>query len=380
VVSRPAGPQYSEVAIVGGVFRVEGAAGARTVGRRGAGRGRRRRSWWLAVALIGALAAAGLACDVADPGPDDTLTDAKLATPADYTVETPVVAGGPAVDVYRPHSPATGTPVLVYIHSGGWYSGNRGEITDPTRSAGRAVLAQVRRGFTVVSVDYALAFDAPFPAGLLDVKRGIRWIRSRPEWAQSRLVVAGNSAGGNLAAMVAVTAGVPGLEPVEGEPTVVDAAVVLDGPLNLRAMQTEPWVRQPWCCGVASAVEGQHFGAFMETGEMVPAYLGCADPSVTDGHLTPACAATVDAEIDRASPSSHVDAGDPPLYIACNAVNIVLPDCAADHRPFADAYIAAHGGADDIVHFDQLDQPEANHFTVDTNLNLTALQDFLDTV
>jgi hypothetical protein len=177
--------------------------------------------------------------------------------------------------------------------------------------------------------------------------------------------------------MVAVTAGVSGLEPVDGEPTRVDAAVVVDGPLNLRAMQSEPWVRQPWCCGVGSAVERQHFGDFMETGEMVPAYLGCADPSVTDGRLTPACAATVEAGIGRASPSSHIDGGDPPLYIACNAVNIVRPTGAADHRQFAERYIAAHGGADDVVHLDQLDQAEANHFTVDTNLNLTALQDFL---
>ncbi|MBS1888622.1 MAG: alpha/beta hydrolase [Actinobacteria bacterium] len=113
----------------------------------------------------------------------------------------PAAHGGVPVRVYRPGGRATA--LVVYFHGGGWCAGSVA-LSDPDCR----VLA-TRAEAVVVSVDYRLAPEHPFPAGLDDCWEVVDWAaRNREEIAPgaARLVTAGSSAGGNLAAVVALRA------------------------------------------------------------------------------------------------------------------------------------------------------------------------------
>lgn len=114
--------------------------------------------------------------------------------------------GSQTLDVYR-HATAAGSHrgTIVFVHGGGFVGGDkaiRDGLTGP-------VLAQVERGWDVVSVNYRLNRDgsAPWPAALDDVEAAIRWIRVHGPTVgidPSRIVVAGHSAGGTIAALAGV--------------------------------------------------------------------------------------------------------------------------------------------------------------------------------
>ena len=114
---------------------------------------------------------------------------------------TVVVAGGEiVVRVYRPSS-ATGLPAYVFLHGGGWWSGSL-DLVDPTcRQIARDV------GCVVVSVDYRLAPEHTFPTPLEDCYAAVCWTVDHARELgidRDRLAIGGESAGGNLAAAVAL--------------------------------------------------------------------------------------------------------------------------------------------------------------------------------
>ena len=99
--------------------------------------------------------------------------------------------------VYRPKSVAAPTPVLVWLHGGGYVMG-RPELDD-------VCCAQYVResGITVVSVDYRCAPKHPFPAGLEDSYSALKWVESHSQELgidAKRIAIGGASAGGGLAA------------------------------------------------------------------------------------------------------------------------------------------------------------------------------------
>jgi acetyl esterase/lipase len=102
--------------------------------------------------------------------------------------------------VYKPRSVAPPTPVLVWLHGGGYVMG-RPELDD-------VCCAQYVResGITVVSVDYRCAPKHPFPAGLEDGYSTLKWVESHSEELgvdARRMAIGGESAGGGLAASLA---------------------------------------------------------------------------------------------------------------------------------------------------------------------------------
>ncbi|MBW3659387.1 MAG: alpha/beta hydrolase [Actinobacteria bacterium] len=100
------------------------------------------------------------------------------------------------VRVYVPE----GTPraAMVFLHGGGWVIGDLDTHDVQARSFA------FHAGVVVVSVDYRLAPEHPFPAALEDAHTATRWTAARlPDWGVERLVVGGDSAGGNLAAVLA---------------------------------------------------------------------------------------------------------------------------------------------------------------------------------
>lgn len=126
-------------------------------------------------------------------------------------------------DLYRPRTPASHAPLLVYVHGGGWVLGFR-------RWQGRVLMRRlVKAGWVCVSVQYRLSPWATWPDHIVDVKRAIAWAkRMAPTWGADpdRLVVSGNSAGGHLAALAALTPGKKELEPDLGELDTNVAALV----------------------------------------------------------------------------------------------------------------------------------------------------------
>ena len=94
--------------------------------------------------------------------------------------------------------PSAAQPVVVYLHGGGWVVGSVA-ASDPFCRR----LAQVA-DCVVVSVDYPLAPEHPYPAAVLSAIAAITWASDRAKgWGgdRERLVVLGDSAGGNLAAV-----------------------------------------------------------------------------------------------------------------------------------------------------------------------------------
>jgi acetyl esterase len=128
-----------------------------------------------------------------EPEPVDEVTDRAIPGPA----------GDIPVRVYRNDPGGAPQPVLVWYHGGGWVIGDL-ESADPTARK----LAN-RSGATVVSVDYRLAPEHAFPAAVDDAWAALQWVAAHADEIggdASRLAVGGDSAGGNLSAVVAMLA------------------------------------------------------------------------------------------------------------------------------------------------------------------------------
>ncbi|KAG0243182.1 hypothetical protein BGX31_011137 [Mortierella sp. GBA43] len=143
-----------------------------------------------------------------------------------------------ALDVYRPNKVHGGDdrPVFVYIHGGGWTHGNK-------RWIGPIVTELVSREWVVVSVDYRLAPTSPYPAQLIDCKRALRWIKDEIRifgGNPNNIVVGGDSAGGHLAAMLALTQNAPEFQPgFENVDTTVKGCAPLSAALDLIDVNNE---------------------------------------------------------------------------------------------------------------------------------------------
>ncbi len=121
----------------------------------------------------------------------------------DRTVPGPEADPDVAVRIYRPESAAAIRPGVLYIHGGGFMVGS---IQSEHRGAlGAAAAADA----VVVSVEYRLAPEHPFPAGLEDCYAALTWMAADAETLgvdTQHIAVMGSSAGGGLAAGLALLA------------------------------------------------------------------------------------------------------------------------------------------------------------------------------
>jgi acetyl esterase/lipase len=141
-------------------------------------------------------------------------------------------------DLYLPAGRMSGQArgALVFIHGGGFFSGRR----DGEREEAICV-SLVCEGYVVMSIDYQLAVEgmAVWPENLYDCKRAVMWLRNNASQFgvnPERIGVMGASAGGHLAAMVAVTGPGDNLEPpgaLAGVSSRVACCVDLYGPSDL---------------------------------------------------------------------------------------------------------------------------------------------------
>jgi acetyl esterase/lipase len=122
------------------------------------------------------------------------------------------------LDVYRPGDAAGGPfPLLVYVHGGGWRVSHRSRAPRETRSWAPGFFERITdAGFVVAAPDYRLSGEAVFPAQLVDTIEALRWLHEHaPDLGVDvgRTYLWGASAGGNLAALAALTGDAP---PVTG--------------------------------------------------------------------------------------------------------------------------------------------------------------------
>lgn len=115
--------------------------------------------------------------------------------------EIPSPAGPLGVRLYVPNGVASPSPGILFLHGGGWVTGSVA-----THDAFCRRLAHKAR-CRVVSVEYRLAPEHPFPAAAEDAVAAARFVLSRAEefgMDPERIAVAGDSAGGNLGAVIAL--------------------------------------------------------------------------------------------------------------------------------------------------------------------------------
>jgi acetyl esterase/lipase len=266
-----------------------------------------------------------------------------------HTLPYVTLGGTPLiVDIYHPPTGAGPFPVVLWLHDGGWLTGDR--------RLPSFVAPLLTRGIAIASIDYRLTSEGgrygaeavTFPAQIFDTKGAIRWLRGHADGFRldgKRIGVWGSSAGGHLAALAGTSGGVAALEDgAAGSVHVssrVQAVVDYYGPtdlLNLGPDQTNP----PGAAfdhdapgGPASLLIG-----YSRSGE------GLGTLRRNAGNVQPPYPAFL-ALARAANPITHIDALDPPTLIVHGDRDTQV--ALAQSRKLRDALVQAGVPADLVV-------------------------------
>ncbi len=266
-----------------------------------------------------------------------------------YAAQTSDIVYGPnardnMLDIWRHREIKAGdrAPVLLQIPGGAWTVNGR-------RPQGYPLMGRMAElGWVCVSVDYSKSPRNAWPAHIVDVKRALAWVRDNiadyggdPDF----IAVTGGSAGGHLAALVALTANDPRLQPgFEDADTTVQAAAPYYGVYDL----TDPTKMH------------EMMMQFLELFVMKEQYAD--NPEI----------------FELASPISHVHRDAPPFFVLHGESDSVIPSVQA--RAFCGALRDA--GAPTVGY---AELPNAHHAfdlfaTVRSRLTADAVADFLGVV
>jgi acetyl esterase/lipase len=115
-------------------------------------------------------------------------------------VEVLTLSSGVGVRLHRPTGVSQPAPALLWIHGGGYVMGSAQQDDRLCRRFAREL------GITVAAVDYRLAPEHPYPASLEDCYSALTWLAALPAVDPARVAIGGASAGGGLAAALALLA------------------------------------------------------------------------------------------------------------------------------------------------------------------------------
>jgi acetyl esterase/lipase len=115
-------------------------------------------------------------------------------------VEALILGSGVGLRLHRPAGGSRPGPALLWIHGGGYVIGSAQQDDDLCRRFAREL------GVTVAAVDYRLAPEHPYPAPLEDCYAALTWLAALPAVDPARIAIGGASAGGGLAAALALLA------------------------------------------------------------------------------------------------------------------------------------------------------------------------------
>jgi acetyl esterase/lipase len=206
------------------------------------------------------------------------------------------------LDLWVPASTSP-PPLVVWIHGGAWMFGDRRYLPETLRP-NQLFDELIAAGLAVATIDYRHALEARFPAQLHDAKAAIRYLRAHADLLgidTSRVGIWGESAGGHLAALVALTGQRPDLEGtvgVVGPSNAVDAAVDWYGVADLTA-------------------QSQHSASRAAGADLPAELLVPPEDQLVGGQDQDARAA--------ASPISYVTTEAPPFLLIHGAADAVVP-------------------------------------------------------
>lgn len=202
-----------------------------------------------------------------------------------------VGGSGPPMRFDHPNRSGPAVPLVVYIHGGGWDSGNR--LGDGYYQLARPRL--LAQGVAVASIDYRLAPKHRFPAPIVDVTYAVRYLRSKAKKMKidpDRIAAFGTSAGGHLASLLGTIDPSAGFDvgKLKNVSSRVKAVVDLVGPADLTGGGFPP---------VTDAGIQKAFGV----------------PGGTPGNPT----------LQKASPVSYISPDDPPFLIIHGTQDELVP-------------------------------------------------------
>jgi acetyl esterase/lipase len=187
-------------------------------------------------------------------------------------------ARGVALDVFLPDEQGDLVPVVVLVHGGGWRSGDKDSWADEAR------MLVAGTGWAAVTVDYDLEAADPYVTQPANVRDAVAWIKTNAGDLgvdRDRIGLLGSSAGGHLAMLVATTT--PGVKAVVSWSGISDMPRLVASPVGDQLVKD--------------------LAARYNSGRL-------------DEHP--------ERWLDS-SPVAHVDAGDPPMFLAHSASETVVP-------------------------------------------------------
>ena len=260
--------------------------------------------WMLAAVALAVAAVVPLAA--AQRGRVTVVRDVAYA-PAD-----PAGSRGHLLDLWLPpggHAGAARRPLLVWSGGSGWLSDAGKDSAEPIARYFTA------RGYAVAGVSVRSSEQAVFPAQVHDVKAAVRWLRAHaPDHGldPERVAVMGDSSGGWLAAMAALTGDRPELAGevgVTGPSSAVQAAVDLYGPTEFLSMDEQ---MLPGACEEFNAAYGLS---------------DChADPRSPESRLLGAPIRERPDLVAQASPVTYASSTAPPMLIMHGQRDVLVPE------------------------------------------------------
>ncbi|MBK6751705.1 MAG: alpha/beta hydrolase [Acidobacteria bacterium] len=205
------------------------------------------------------------------------------------------------LDLYVPDGANSPTPLIVWIHGGGWTSGDK--------SLGQSAfqLRYAQNGYAMASLNYRLSGEATFPAQIHDCKTAIRWLRANAALYNidpTRIGVWGSSAGGHLASLLGTSNDVVDLEGTLGSElqfsSRVQAVVDWYGPTDFLQMDSQ---------AIAQGCGGSNHNSATSPESML---VGCQIQ-------------TCPTAVQRANPMTYATTDDPPFLIQHGTVDCTVP-------------------------------------------------------